>query len=482
MVWSFDAWTPDDTPAEIIEIGSGKDLEDLEHRYTDGNGNGPLHRVLEVVSDNGVKTVVVERRYIDVDWRSQHAAFYSGTFRRYPSITHRLHFFDKPFPAQLAEAVDLQKAYLGYSIMRPNPLCPVGRTMVTPPRQLADAVRCEAEESIDLFGRELTVRAMPFISQDAEYLRCAHAAIWMVLHLAHLAHGLPRRLPADIHESARGGVIVDRQLPSQGLSVPQMLQCMSALGLSPGRRTLPTSAATGEDLTGLYASVCRYVNSLLPPVVVSLTHAWVVIAYQRQPSPGHGKLTLWRHDDARGPYLRVEDPYNELSPDHQPWAQLLPALLPKLYVDAERAETVGRYWTDMWLRSSIGQGTQVEALFKTDQLAYRTYAVRASSYKQGLKKSGIPTALMDAYRLTPMPRYVWVIELVDRQARANRQPDVVGEVILDPTVSQYLPSSDGGLITVHIDTFSLTYGPDHRSPRQISLEPSPPYASGSPLR
>src|SRR5918995_1210962 len=64
---------------------------------------------------------------------------------------------------------------------------------------------------------------MPFLSQDAEYLRCAHAVLWMVLRHTHLAHGLPRHLTAEVHDAALGGVIVGRQVPSEGLSVQQML-------------------------------------------------------------------------------------------------------------------------------------------------------------------------------------------------------------------------------------------------------------------
>lgn len=149
----------------------------------------------------------------------------------------------------------LQNAYRGYTILRPLPVAPAGRTMIAPPPELDGAVRCEAEETIDLFGWPFTIRAMPFISQDTQLLRCAHAALWMLLRYGSMVHRLPVRLPADIHDAALGGVIVGRQLPSDGLSAYQLMSAMSALGLSPTTKPLPrekAGEATAREL-GLYA-------------------------------------------------------------------------------------------------------------------------------------------------------------------------------------------------------------------------------------
>lgn len=257
----------------------------------------------EIARTHGVVCIVKEPRYIDGDWRSQLGRFYGGAFRRYPSVCHRLHFFTRHVDPDLADLVGLQHAYCGYTVLRPLPIAPVGRTMIVPPPELSNAVCCTTEEHIDIFGWPFSVTAMPFISQDTQLLRCAHAALWMVLRYCAFVHGLPKRLPAEIHDAALGGVVIGRQLPSDGLSPFQLMSAMSVLGLSPTGKSLPGSPAE-EAAAGqlrLYGMVCRYINSRLPPVIVSETHAWVVVAYRRTPSAGNPVVQLWRHDGSRRP-------------------------------------------------------------------------------------------------------------------------------------------------------------------------------------
>lgn len=383
--------------------------DELLAYYTNNNGNAALDRIFEIAREHGVVSVVRERRYIDADWRSQHAQFYSGTFRRYPSVCHRLHFFTQQVPADLAELDDLQKAYRGYTVLRPLPTSPVGRTMITAPPELLKGVRCEGDEEIDLFGWPLRIRAMPFISQDAQQLRCAHAALWMVLAHARLVHRLPRRLPAEIHEAALGGFIMGRQLPSDGLTGHQMLGALTTLGLSPSVLNLPEDRdadATAGHLS-LHDVLCRYINSAMPPIVTSQVHAWVVTAYLRRPSEGHRRIQLWRHDDIYGPYLPVSSPWSEPNPAHRPWSTVYLTLLPKVYLDAERAEAVGRSWVASFCSSKHYTGTTIEqADLRKDhdeQKTLRTYLVDSRDYKQRLKERRVPEALAAAYRLTFMP-------------------------------------------------------------------------------
>jgi hypothetical protein len=365
-------------------------------------------------------------------------------------------------------------------------MSPVGRTMIAAPPELLEGVRCEGDDTIDLFGWRLQIRAMPFISQDAQYLRCAHAALWMVLAHARFVHGLPRRLPAEVHEAALGGVIVGRQLPSDGLSGQQMLGGLTALGLSPSILSLPADRAADASAghLSLHGVLCRYINSAMPPIVTSQVHAWVVTAYLRKPSQGHGAIQLWRHDDVRGPYLPVGDPWNEPDPAHQPWSAAYLPLLPKAYLDAERAEAVGRSWVAAFASTAHYRGTTLEQAdlrpTPEEQRTLRTYLVDSRAYKQRLKEREVPAALAAAYRLTFMPRYIWVVEIVDRQRRHAGQPDVLGEVILDSTMTQHAPLSDPGVVALHADRFAYLPGIDHGGVTLPDVPAGIAYSSGCP--
>ncbi|GAA5201718.1 hypothetical protein GCM10023346_46730 [Arthrobacter gyeryongensis] len=488
MTLSLTDWCPSGQQPTVYEMSEPARWDTLLGEYAHDRAADPLRRIFDIARSHGVVCIVKEPRYIDADWRSQLARFYNGAFRRYPSVCHRLHFFTEPVDPSLTNLSQAQKAYRGYTILRPLPVAPVGRTMIAPPPELADAVRCEGDETVDLYGWPLTVRAMPFISQDTQLLRCAHASAWMVLRHATMVHQQPKRLPAEIYDAALGGVVVGRQLPSDGLSSHQLLSALTSLGLSPTSKVLPPTPAAEANAgeLRLFAILCRYINSQLPPIVISNSHAWTVVAYDRKPSPGNSAITLWRHDDAAGPYLRVQDPWHEASPAHQPWAAAYLPLLPKAYIDAERAEAVGRTWVSQFrLHSpSYQESTLAETDSRTDfleQAALRTYLVQSSTFKRELHSRGVPEELAAPLRRAEMSRYLWVIEIVDRKARTEGKPDVLGEILLDATLTQYEPQTDPAAVTAfHLDSVGWISGIDGADHALLSLPNGVRYRTGCP--
>jgi hypothetical protein len=483
-------WSAGEQPAVIYDMTLPGSWNRLRLLYAHAGGPGrQFARILEIAENHGVISILVERRYVDADWRSQLARFYNGTLRRYPSVCHRMHFFSTPVPDDLGDLDALQDHYYGYSILRPFPIAPVGRTMIRPPAELDDAVRCEHTEEVDVFGYPLTVTAMPFITQDTQLLRCAHASVWMVLRHASALYGLPKALPHSIFEAALGGVLAGRQLPNDGLSPQQLLAAMESLGLSPASKNLPGSST--EELASrslrLYGMACRYINSSLPPIVISNTHAWVLVAYRRAPSAGNPKIQLWRHDDARGPYLPVDDPWNEPERSHRPWTAMYLPLLPKVYLDAERAETMARaILTAFRSTSSLYSGSPLQTAdsrpSEDEQCTARTFLMTSTQFKQGLADRKVPAELAAAYRRTPMSRYIWVVEIVDRLQRSNEEPDVIGEIILDSTLTQFEPLGDtNATLAVHVGAWAFIPGVDQSPSSQLDLPDPAPYRSACPL-
>lgn len=264
---------------------------------------------------------------------------------------------------------------------------------------------------------------------------------------------------------------------------------MNALGLSPTNKPLPTSPQSQEtdsEVMRLHAMLCRYINSSLPPIVISNIHAWVVVAYARRGTLGEPRILLWRHDDVGGPYLPVEDPWDEPDEQHQPWVSAYLPLLQKSFLDAERAEIVGRLTIERFKKQpGLYRETTLEVCAERpeeyDQVAYRTYLVRSSDFKVHLSERGVPESLVVAYRLSPMPRYVWVIEAVDRQLRREGQPDVLGEVLLDATLTQFEPRTDpASLMALHIDNVAQISGVDQGPDSRPSLPRGAVYWSGCP--
>lgn len=477
----FFSWSDDREPARRIPVSSVADWQNLYEFYTEKRGNAALLRIIEIAASHGVRSILAETRYLDADWRSEHGEFYSTTYARYPSVAHRLHFFARDLPSDLSDLSGMSPHYVGYSIMRPLPAQPVGRTMLKPPPELHSSVRCEAVETVDILGWPMKVCGMPFISQDAQYLRCAHADIWMGMRHAYLLNQVSRKTSAQVHASTMGGVVAGREIPSDGLSIQQMLSGMTALGLSPGLISLPPSKAD-SDAAGhlsLFAIVCRYVNSNIAPIIASSSHVWMIVAYNRHASAAHTGLTLYRHDDARGPYIRVDDPWNEPSAAHQPWGQALLPLPPKIYMAAERAEAIGEWWFDLRIKSLPPTDPLAEAA-GSQSLAFSTYGVGANQYKEALQaRAGIDASVASRYRLSLWPRNLWIIEAVDRRLRSAGERCVLGEVIIDPTATQYPSPKEPGIIAAHAPGLLWSITPDTKEESTETVG-ALPYQTGRP--
>lgn len=473
------AWSPDDEVAIRVHLGVDSTWGDLVDLYTGGRGSPQLERIVELAEHHGVTHLIIERRYIDFDWRSEHSRFYSTTFARYPSVCHRIHMFRAEVPADLGDLSALSEAdYVGYAVMRPIEFSPVGRTMVRPPAELAEAAAhaCHSTEEVDVLGWPFSITSVPFVSQDGQYLRCAHAAMWMVFQHLHLSMKLPRRLPFEIHDATMGGVITGRQVPSDGLSPHQMLSGMTTLGLSPGLLALPktsTDNTAEEPFLRLEAIFCRYVNCNIPPIFISSSHAWVGVGYAWEQN---GDLTLYRHDDAYGPFIRIGDPFNEPDEPHRPWVSALTPLPPKIYMSAERAELIGRWLFIAKLLPRLGPDDPLVEAAIAGELGFLTYGMRGSHYKQQLRnREGFDPVVAREYRLSNWPRNIWVVEAVDRRLRGTDRP-VLGEVIIDTTAAQEPTEEDAGLLAIHGGGALIARAPDFGTVRLVSCATSS-YAS-----
>ena len=90
------AFEPDDAVANLLDVSKGTaNWDRLRRLYSPDTRSAPLDRIIDVLRANGCVSVVVERRYTDPDWQSEHSAFYAKKFGRYPSVCHRLHFFSR---------------------------------------------------------------------------------------------------------------------------------------------------------------------------------------------------------------------------------------------------------------------------------------------------------------------------------------------------------------------------------------------------
>src|ERR1700674_2200586 len=200
----------------------------------------------------GCQTVVVESHYVDRDYISDVAAFYSRSLRAYQNYCYRLHFFKESFDqgrwrelvvaeshSRPANLTFLQRTYLGFCVVRPLAGSPIGRTVVPTlgPQSASGHERQFAtlrDYVVHLAGFKLSVSGLAFQQQDQGVSACATTALWSSLHHVASKEHLYIPTPAEITEAAaRYSLAGGRSLPQEGLNLQQICEAIRYFGLSP---------------------------------------------------------------------------------------------------------------------------------------------------------------------------------------------------------------------------------------------------------
>jgi hypothetical protein len=394
----------------------------------------------------GCKTIVHESHYIDRDYIEDLAMFYGRSLRDYPNHCQRLHFFSNSFSQEdwraAVVAADknkgmtaaLQEGYLGFSVYRPLPGAPVGRTILRTfgpssndgRRREFGAVRIY---EVHVAGIRLSVLGLAFQQQDRGVSACATAALWCAIQKVAPMEGLPSPSPATITEAASRYVLFSgRSLPSEGLTVQQVCEAARAAGLSPilvesttpdaDRAQLLAYLSSGfaavlaiTDVNGQQGhAVCAVglkLGEVLPQTDVSLS-------FRDASSAVEG---VYVHDDRLGPYASAQLESRTIGKSIRTALQLrwpdqtdaelmiLKAIVvpvpAKLRLTVSRMRALGNRLAD-----AIGQLLGDKAV--TLGCRYRS----ATEYREAASAFGLSdTGLYELNCHTVLSRYVGVIEL-----------------------------------------------------------------------
>jgi hypothetical protein len=446
-----DPWIAPGIEAETLHPVTGEDWQQIAEVY-DGpsRASRPLRTVLEVVRESGCRTVVVEHRYIDQDFRSEHAAFWAQRFEIPSPFTRRLHFFSCEIRDEDLHRLPEDAGYLGYTVLRPVEAGRVGRTVIAPPPRLANATMTAIEETVSLFGNDLEVRGVPFCEQDAEYLRCAHAAAWVCHYIAVRRGLIGRRSTADLVELTPNVLSSERALPSKGLTLHQLQAVFGALGqpaIHYGFSSLPDvqgvdtpeppETPDGRELapgfwdTRCISIICRYLNSGFPVLVAGDCHAWVLVGWKRDDD---GAVVFVACDDQIGPYEEIRDPFGHY---RAPWHSIMVPLPPKVFLPAETAENHAH----MLLRSIWSSNPELRPLasgLASGEVQLRTYLRNVRTVKRDIAEQTSSDEVLRGLRMLPLPHFVWVVE-AHRTEACHTASCVASAVLYDSTSSDHAP-------------------------------------------
>lgn len=216
---------------------------------------------------------------------------------------------------------------------------------------------------------------------------------------------------------------------------------------------------TRESVT---ASICRQLNSGFPAIVVHPPHSYVVNGYlrNRDTDTNHAYPTevskLICSDDQEGPYV-LKDVAPLVEAVSRGRASVLLPLPHGVWLKGDTAERLGTQFFLDAVKEVLGgdrktanergfvvypNSLEMEALYDRlaeledqagvpDSFAARSYVVTATDFRRGLSRRNEDRVLQSKARFAKLPKFVWVVEIMDRIGREGGRPAVLGEVVLD---------------------------------------------------
>jgi hypothetical protein len=444
-------------PILILDDGDGFDrLIELASPFLDRSGLDRLGRAL----GGSCRSIVIERHYIDRDYRDTFSHFHSKRFATPMARCVRLHFFSCEVSTReiIEEETTVKDGYLGYSVLRPvKPNC-VGRTLIsTKTHSNSDFHLCVCQESVSLLGSDFSVEGFPFISQDGDATVCAQSALWMTFrYFSNRYSTYAEILPFAVTDLASQHATGTRIYPSAGLYSWQLAEALRLQGLSP---VTYSRTAHGEEFDHL---LYTYIESGIPVLATVPEH--VVVTYGHYSdfsnplSEEPDKLlrsSSWNSelmisDDNCQPYQRmVKASPPPVDASRYTWSDVQEFIVPlpeRVFLAAEQVEPIIDRILGTQKFGLETNSERLQRLLQNGRLMTRLFLTSCKSFKRKLRERGMGHSTVESiYRNIPLPHFIWVCELADAE-EYRESKRVLGEIIWDATRNAYEPS---GWLALH---------------------------------
>jgi hypothetical protein len=451
-----------------ITLRSIADLDQLKSYISPEYAPDAVAKKLAEGLSNAVKAVLIERNYVDKDYRSTYYNFYAKKGLHYRADCIRLHFFDETVSFEekslrLSCTDVLTHHYFGYMVLRPTGLATIGRSVVSPGvRRGANRYIITADHKVHLLGHTLMIRGFPAMEQHIDISVCAHAACWSILRHYSERHSSYREfLTHDITMMAQqfnpGGLV-----PSRGLGLSHAERIFQEAGTFP---VIVARDLDDPDDISFYRQLTAYVDSGFPlfAAMHNKGHAMAVVGYDWRPPLNTGVPDLrysWEEikslsvvDDNHLPYLSIPAhgaPYSGEDID-----AFIVALPEKVFYPAdavdELAPTLFRLGTVIGLPAS-------------NQTIIRYFITTASAFRRFVRdhESEFDPKLVKAIMTLPFAQFLWIVEFSTEPQWASYQ--VAARAVIDATASLLEPNP---LWLFHGTTEALIF-----SRERVSIDPN----------
>ncbi|MDA8136508.1 MAG: hypothetical protein M0T82_17960 [Desulfobacteraceae bacterium] len=444
----------------VIQLETNEDWEKFYSICEGFLSRSDFSKIYDYLKESS-KTIVLEKEYVDADYRDTYYNFFSRKFAQYPSKTIRINFFNcKIAPQMLFQLDRYQDNYIGFIVLRPNRVTAIGRTILDPEKlPFVQGHLCVSRYPVHILGAELFAKGFPYMSQDTDVTVCAHAACWMIFrYFSQRYSRYAEKWPYEVTQLNKD-VSTGRLVPSKGLTISQVTEMFSNFGFSPEIYTRRQYVSLFDKL--LYV----YVESGLP-VVAGLSshgHAITIIGhvsdYQMSspltPNTSDIYLTgLIANDDNFMPYhfIRRQDPIPDTGSGH--WSRFkiedidsfVVPLYEKIHLSAEHVIELSK---SILTHPVLGLNTRSK-LIKYEDTISRVFLTSSKSFKKMRRNATLPFGISNVYCEMAMPKFVWVCEISTPDLFKNGK--IAGELLFDATAN---PRDRLAFLSIHYPDFLL---------------------------
>lgn len=410
-----------------------------------------------------VKSILIERHYVDKDYRSTFYNFYSKKGRCYRDDCIRLHFFDRQveFDTNQIELKcsdnQLEHHYFGYIVLRPTIVATLGRSILSPKIRVdARGQVIQSCHRVHLLGHTLSVWGFPSMGQPTDIAVCAHVSCWAILR--HYSERFPQHRELLLHDITKlaapfnpGGLI-----PSLGLDIYEAERIFQAAGCFP-----VIVVKQDKQDSQFYAQLLAYLESGFPLFVSieSISHAIVIAGYEWRSTtnfPAHDSHvwsqidTLLAVDDNLLPYRCINSSRKNSSDSYtaEDFDAFIVALPEKIYYPANAVESFSEQALNSVHRSILEPSNEEVYLrrnFITTISALRRYARE--------NRTMLGDTLVGLIMRLNTTQFIWIVEYATSTQWSNAH--IAGRLIIDATAS---PNDLYPIWLSHNENFAVVFG------------------------
>lgn len=429
--------------------------------------------------------LVAESPYVDKVHRDSYYHYYSS--KHFPSRRDcgRISIFENEINVDdfrdESKREEISKNYRGFIILRPTEPFFLGRSVISPSALKSNNFRvCKSTFESTAGGLKLKVNGFPHASQDTETMSCAETTLWAIMEYFSTRYAEYRpMLPSRIIQTLNK-VSVERQIPSRGLSIPQISYALREFGFG-------TRIYAKSDFADDFEKIIScYIESGIPVILAvdnlddkgNIGHAIICIGRERIEADMYNtmppakldklnaalvkkltdkKISLYDFDDIAKKFVYIDDnqPAYSIYTLHEPclgyadteWhkCKVKFAIVPlykRIHLEAFEAK---KYILSLLLIGPYPLKDGQEVVFRiylSSSRSYKDQLAFNSTFNNDLKEKIIGIAL---------PKFIWVAELTTKDLA--QQNKATGVIILDATEANtemnkplILAAFDGSLI------------------------------------